>query len=53
MNINHGVPVQISYRLANRFYGPIILLSALDAACIHNHLARFLDLSLDAGRSPE
>jgi hypothetical protein len=53
MNTNPRIPVQISYKLANRFYGPIVLLSALNAACIHNRLAKFLDLSSEAAQSPE
>lgn len=53
MNISPHVPIQLSYALANRFYGPIILLSALNDACIDSRPVKFPDLSLDTEKSPE
>jgi hypothetical protein len=53
MNVNPRVPVQTSYGLANRFYGPIILLSALNDACVASRPVNFPNLSLDAEQSPE
>jgi hypothetical protein len=53
MNINSRVPIQLNYAFANKFYGPIILLSALNDACINSRPVNFPDLSLDAEKSPE
>jgi hypothetical protein len=53
MNINSRDPIELNYAFANKFYGPIILLSALNDACMDNRLVKFPDLSLDAEKSPE
>jgi hypothetical protein len=53
MDINSHVPIQLTYAFANKFYGPIILLSALNDACSHSRPVNFPDLSLDAEKSPE
>jgi hypothetical protein len=53
MNINLHDPIQLSYAFANKFYGPIILLSALNDACIDSRPVNFPDLSSDAEKSPE
>lgn len=53
MNINPRAPIQLSYAFANKFYGPIVLLSGLNAACIRNRPVYFLDISTNAAQSPE
>ena len=53
MNGNSRVPVHLPYSLANKFYGPIILLSALNNACIDSRSVKFPDLSFQAEQSPE
>jgi hypothetical protein len=53
MNINPRVPIQLSYALANRFYGLIILLSTLNDACIDSRPVNFPDLCLDVEKSSE
>ncbi|KAE9363186.1 hypothetical protein N431DRAFT_357094 [Stipitochalara longipes BDJ] len=53
MNTNPRIPIQLSNKLANRFYGPIILLSALNDACVDSRPVKFPDLSFHAEQSPE
>ena len=53
MKENLRVVVHLPYSLANRFYGPIILLSALNSACIDSRPIKFPDLSSQAEQSPE
>jgi hypothetical protein len=53
MDINTRVPIQLSYKFANRFYGPILLLHGLNVACIHNQPVHFPDVLLDAEQSPK
>jgi hypothetical protein len=53
MNANPRVSVQLPYSLANKFYGPIILLSALNGACIDSRPVKFPDLSFQTEQSPE
>lgn len=53
MNIKPRVLVQLNYKFSNKFYGPIILLSALNDACIHSRPVKSSDLSLEGEQSPE
>ncbi len=53
MNKNSRVLVELTYKFSNKFYGPIILLSALNDACIHSRPGKSPDLSLDGEQSPE
>jgi len=53
MDSNLRVPIHLPYSLANKFYGPIILLSALNKACIDSRPVKFPDLSFEAEQSPE
>jgi hypothetical protein len=53
MNNNPRVPIELNFAFSNKFYGPIILLAALNDACIHSRPAKSPDLPLDGEQSPE
>jgi hypothetical protein len=53
MNNNPRVLVELNYAFSNKFYGPIILLCALNDACIHSRPAKSPDLPSDGVQSPE
>jgi hypothetical protein len=53
MNNNPRVLIELDYTFSNKFYGPIILLAALNDACKHSRPARSPDLPSDGEQSPE
>jgi hypothetical protein len=53
MNNAPRVLVELNYAFSNKFYGPIILLCALNDACIHSRPAKSPDLPSDGEQSPE